>query len=605
MENHYLTKSDFKVAQTCATKLYYRKMKYPTVEEGDDYLDMIAHQGYLLEALARALYPEGRWVGSGYDLEGAAWETMAALAEDHCTLFEATFIIRGKLARIDILVKRGNTLELIEIKSRGFNQREHESLLAGGQRGLFYQKRHNDQITAEWRPYLEDAAFQYSILDELFAGVTIVPYLMMPDTSRSCDSDGLHRQIVVQPVVDEKSTPLAVFSGDPRELRRNLFLTKVNVLPEVRQLLASVREASEHHRATLTPRLTRPQTPLSLDCRRCEYRVTGSEPNGFRDCWGELADVNPHILDLYNVGRLSGKSGRLADELIAAGKAGMYDIPGDSLRRRDGKESSVTDRMRIQITCTREGREWVSDELSSILDGLVYPLYFIDFETATPVIPRYRGMRPFQPLAFQWSCHTLDAPEAAPVHSEWLQAADQYPNKDFAKALRRQVGDAGTVLAWSKHEATILRAVSTQLTERETGLDGLVNWLTTTANRLIDMNELTLRHYFHPLMRGSTSLKVVADAMWQASPRIREQFSDRHDSSGLYASLPPVIVRGREVSVADGRGAILAYYEMMDSEAAGSLLEAERWRSLLLRYCELDTLAMVMVWRHWRALSGR
>ncbi len=56
MITHYLTKSDFKVAQTCATKLYYRKLGYPTREDGDEYLAALADQGYLIEALARALY---------------------------------------------------------------------------------------------------------------------------------------------------------------------------------------------------------------------------------------------------------------------------------------------------------------------------------------------------------------------------------------------------------------------------------------------------------------------------------------------------------------------------------------------------------------------
>lgn len=42
MANRYLTKSDFKVAQTCPTKLYYRKLGYPTREDGDEYLQALA-----------------------------------------------------------------------------------------------------------------------------------------------------------------------------------------------------------------------------------------------------------------------------------------------------------------------------------------------------------------------------------------------------------------------------------------------------------------------------------------------------------------------------------------------------------------------------------
>jgi len=38
--------------------------------------------------------------------------------------------------------------------------------------------------------------------------------------------------------------------------------------------------------------------------------------------------------------------------------------------------------------------------------------------------------------------------------------------------------------------------------------------------------------------------------------------------------------------------------------AAGATLEAGQWRRLLLQYCQLDTLAMVMVWWHWRGLAA-
>ena len=58
------------------------------------------------------------------------------------------------------------------------------------------------------------------------------------------------------------------------------------------------------------------------------------------------------------------------------------------------------------------------------------------------------------------------------------------------------------------------------------------------------------------------------------------------------------------MSVAEGTGAILAYYSMMERAAAGATLEVERWRQLLRQYCKLDTLAMVMVWWHWIGTSG-
>jgi hypothetical protein len=44
---------------------------------------------------------------------------------------------------------------------------------------------------------------------------------------------------------------------------------------------------------------------------------------------------------------------------------------------------------------------------------------------------------------------------------------------------------------------------------------------------------------------------------------------------------------------------------MIERSAADATLEANRWRQLLRQYCTLDTLAMVMVWWHWRQLTGQ
>jgi len=51
----YLSKSDFKVAQTCATKLYYKKNKYSSLNEENDYLNLLADGGFMIGKLAPLL----------------------------------------------------------------------------------------------------------------------------------------------------------------------------------------------------------------------------------------------------------------------------------------------------------------------------------------------------------------------------------------------------------------------------------------------------------------------------------------------------------------------------------------------------------------------
>lgn len=614
MIEHYLTKSDFKVARTCPTKLYYRKKGYPTLEDGDEQLSILADQGYLIEALARTLYPDGRWIGFSDDVESAAWDTMSALSEN-CTLFEATFISEGMLARVDILIKRGNILELIEIKSKGFNRQKNDDFIHNGQPNLFRAAKSSDNIQSEWRPYLEDAAFQTNILRQVFPDAIIVPYLLMPDTSQPSHIDGLHRHFSLRSIQESNGDsimPYATYTDEPRHIRRHPLMCRVNVREEVELLLPEVRRSAGEYLSSLHPSLRRVVTPPSTQCRSCEYRVMDGQLRGFHECWGEMADVTPHILDLYYVAQAGGKNSGLADKLIAQGKASILDVPIRSLTRRDGNMGEYARRQRMQIECARDNREWVSDELGPLLDSLTYPLHFVDFETCSPAIPHYRGMRPFEVIAFQWSCHTIESAGAQPQHHEWIQSADIYPNEAFVAALRQQLGDEGSILIWSKYEMTVLRAIRQQLVER--GAEGSENalWIDRmlAGARIVDLNQVAIKHHLHPRAGGRTSLKVLADAVWQSNPGLRRRLphyveETKDGVASPYQALPPLLVGGRQITVSEGVGATVAYYKMMERIAANATLEATQWRRLLHQYCELDTMAMVMVWWHWRELTGQ
>jgi hypothetical protein len=49
-----------------------------------------------------------------------------------------------------------------------------------------------------------------------------------------------------------------------------------------------------------------------------------------------------------------------------------------------------------------------------------------------------------------------------------------------------------------------------------------------------------------------------------------------------------------------------AYQEMLYGLAKYDEDVKEKWKTLLLQYCKLDTAAMVIVWLHWEAaLAGR
>jgi hypothetical protein len=614
----YLSKSDFKVAQTCPTKLYYKKSGYPSLDDEDEYLMLLAEGGYMVEKIGKLLFPEGREIGFDGPSEVAARNTLRALTADQVTLFEATLISGQELARVDILIKRGNDFQLVEVKAKSYDGAEDAAAKAAGRPSLFWRKK-GAGLVSGWEEYLEDVAFQVLVLRELFPNARVSPFLLMPDKSKTTQIDQLHSLFQIRRIKKpgSKFTRLVVeFSGDVQRLRTDHFLSLVPVGAEVEELLPEVGKAAAEYSASLNPELRKIATPISVVCKNCEYRSSGADArDGYRECWSTLADVNPHLFELYHVGELGGRGGPAANELIARGKVGLFDVPRAKLVKTDGTVGARNRRQITQIDYTRKGVEWMSAALPRILAGFKCPLRFIDFETTAIAVSYHAGMHPYEAVAFQWSCHSLDALGGTLTHSEWINTDDVFPNFQFAESLMECVGTEGAVFMWATHENTVLSTILGQMAERDYRNAALEKWIRGMVKldalhpgRLVDMNRLTEQHYFHPLMKGRTSIKVVCDALWQTDLSLRAAFPEYVRGEGgrilsPYASLPPLEIAGAMVSVAEGTGAIRAYEAMVYGVERNDPATRQKWRRLLLQYCKLDSLSMYMVWEHWRKMG--
>jgi hypothetical protein len=586
-----LSKTDYKIARECHTKLYYRMLKYPSNKDGDEYMELLAEGGYMVGAIAGLLFPDAIPVYEP-NHDRAVQMTKEYLQKDHVILLEAAFESNGKFARPDILIKTGDQLTLIEVKAKSFDS--SEPIPFRNKKGT---------IAPGWQPYLEDLTFQALILRELFPASTLTCELMMPDKSRTTLIENLHSLFELKEVAeDDSGYPRArfTFTGDVEQLRQNHFLTRLNADLEVEELIPEVSKAAEVFLQSMNP-LRKISIPISFSCKDCEYRIMGNEQqNGFRECWDTLADSDSHILDLYYGGTV-----KEVITLIAEGKNSLFDLTESVLAKKDGSIGPRAQRQLIQIRNTRSNTEWIDSALGGILESCSYPLHFIDFETSSLAVPYHAGMRPFENVAFQWSCHTIVSPDGGHQHTEWINLEESFPNFAFAESLMNQLGQDGTVFMWATHENTILRDILQQMESRykNRALKDWLEWITTS--RMVDMNALTLNHYFHPLMKGRTSIKKVLDAIWQANPSLRSRFPAyvKEENSQLlspHKSLPPLIIDGKDVFVNEGTGAITAYQSMLYGSQKSNMAAREQWKRLLLQYCELDTLAMVMIFSHWR-----
>lgn len=597
---HTLSKSDFKLARTCPTKLYYREAGYPDNTSEDPYLELLAEGGYMVELLAKQQFPEGVTLLYGGDPVAAARETAAQLAKIPVTLFEATLLHEHRLARLDILRRTPAGFDLFEVKSSSYDREDGEKRRdKTGSPFKALTKPH--AIATAWREYLEDVTYQVLLLKALYPGVPVNPHLILVDKQRAAAFDDMPSWFhIVRSESGRVHT--AEFLGKPEEAVTAALTVTLDVSNEVAELEEEVRLAAESLAASLQPTLKRLPSTLQNRCRDCEFRVeAGGQRNGFAECWGPRADHRPHVLELYQ-GRT------LLQDLIDEGVSGLLEI--DALRL-EGLKGNYASRQLVQVRQSRANQEWVNDGLSEAMAAAEYPLHFIDFEAGGLAIPHHKGMHPHGRLAWQWSCHIQATPAAEPAHREFINTERAWPNEQFARSLRQALGDHGSILTWSTFEGSILRATADELQARGNVEQGLIDWLRavsapqgTGAGRVIDMLALCRAHYFHPLMGGSNSIKVVLDAVWRSAPEVRRRYHEitgreGDPKLGPYAALPPLLINGKPQVVAEGTGAIRAYFAMTYGAERDDQATKLAWRKLLLDYCELDTLAMVLIWEHW------
>jgi hypothetical protein len=612
----YLSKSDFQLASTCAKKLVYKKAYYPTANDTNEYMQLLAQGGYIIGKMATLLYPDG------IEIEGNTLEcieqTNRLLQQEEVVLFEPAIVSGQKLIRVDILVKKKNHFHLIEVKAKSHDTDAEKS-----------------GATAKLKKYIEDVSYQYTVLRGAFPDSSIQCSLLMPDKAKRTTIDALAGWFSIKkkaistdeeteelpaqqkPVFNKPEVMFEYENDAGRDqyitvLRNEGILEYRDVTKEVLELEPEINNRAERFLTILNQGISGNDYAISKTCKSCEFNTTGQSKNGFKECWGDLAHDGHHIFDLYY-------GGSIFNDLIAEKKTHLFDIDEERLKNKKGELGSRGARQLIQITNTKSNSEWISSDLKTELGSLSYPLHFIDFETFTGALPFHKGMRPYEAIAFQWSCHTIKSPGDNPIHAEWIHTGStfpdpsQFPNFEFAKSLMKQIGYSGTPLMWASHENTILRTILNQMEVFEYEDEALKRWLTLTTSdkdregRLLDMNRLTLNYYFHPYMKGRTSIKKVLPAIWSHHPYLHEvehfkTYLPEKFTSGVldpYDTLAAGISNESDDEVVNEGTAAMRAYQRIRFDDTLTQAQKDELRYQLLQYCKLDTMAMVIIAHHW------
>ena len=112
----------------------------------------LAEGGMVVGELAKLYFPGGHDV-STLDYDKALEETSQLLLQNDVVIFEAAVAFENLFCRIDVLIKTGSELQLIEVKAKSIDGDDDDPFR--GSRG---------SVLSNWRDYLLDVAFQRYIL---------------------------------------------------------------------------------------------------------------------------------------------------------------------------------------------------------------------------------------------------------------------------------------------------------------------------------------------------------------------------------------------------------------------------------------------------------
>ena len=314
----------------------------------------------------------------------------------------------------------------------------------------------------------------------------------------------------------------------------NLF-TIEDVTDKVDLLVDDVPNNIETFKAVLD----RDVEPEVLIGRHCDKPHTCP----FKDhCWKDVPE--------YSISTVPDFMTNTQSELLERDILSIHDLPDDfqlADREPGYADSVLNNQPEIDDAAIR-------DKLSK----LEYPIYFFDFETSDPAIPRFEGLSPYQKFPFQYSCHILQSDNRI-THHEYLHIYTTDPRPPLVVSLLNHISDVGSVVVYSaSFERGILQDLAQYFPEHAAALQSIIS-------RLWDQLLIFRNHYSHPAFGGSNSLKNVLPVL---APYLSYQGLD----------------------IREGNDAQAAWNLMIKETREG----ARNWMiNNLKEYCKLDTLAMV------------
>jgi hypothetical protein len=260
---------------------------------------------------------------------------------------------------------------------------------------------------------------------------------------------------------------------------------------------------------------------------------------------------NPNLpkLSIYNLPRISKSK---ISNFIEDGRFDLDEIGVDE----------VTDNQKLVLNSAHLKKPIINQAiLSNWFSKIEYPVYFLDYETYHSAVPVIAGASPQTQIPFQYSLHVKSSSSNnCTSHVEYLAEQAMMPIS-MIEHMEKNIGDVGSIISWhASFENTQNKNMSKLYPEKEKFLNGLIE-------RTLDLEDLFKKGYVDSKFKGSTSIKNILPVLM---PELNYD----------------------ELAISNGTDAMQAWKKLIYMPEGN---DKDRLREEMLKYCKLDTYAMVKI----------
>lgn len=565
---------------------------------------------------------------------------------------EAAFKYNNLFIRADVVVKEGKVIKLYEVKAKSFNSSEENELsfIAGKDENERVSAAWAPYLyDVAFQKYVISKAFpDYKVISHLVLvdkakkstvnGLNQIFQIVTDDEGRvSVDISNVRKDQLgasILAIVNTDSTVEKIW---------NKYKVPTTLSEEY------TFEAFVNYCEDLYVRDERVFAPLSMDCKSCTFWVKPGKDEDLKDgrmeCWKhktEYSDTllqNPWTIDVWQ--------GRM-DNALSSGTYLMDRLEKTDLGKEPKNEKVGLDQYsrrwkQIEKEKAKDNSYYFDKEnFDEEASGWIWPLNHIDFETSTSALPFYQGKTPYSGVAFQWSHHVMHKDGRIEHLGEYINfEKGVFPNLEFLRTLKESLSrNNGTIFRYHNHENTYLRMIYGQIVSGElevaepekAELLAFIDLITrykpdgkkyvNGARNMVDLYDIVQRYYYSPYSKGKVGLKFILPSIINDVPYL----TTKYGTLGIYGkSLPikslnfddhkwidpafnndpyktlPAIFEGYDRDeldeyfdgldgIADGGAALSAYAYLQYTHIPETI--RLRLKDALLRYCELDTMAM-------------